>query len=152
MLYGIRIETSPKLDFGLNLFVTFWLKETNSKTDFCETLISISKSRLSRKTLVSFSISTLNFSLRTLILILNSQKFSNSHSRISTLNSRISEKSQPISYCGRKKCLQSRVLFCLISQKTVAANIDLTNQIGCQRACLFSLIIKPGGASLLFVW
>ena len=52
--------------------------------DFCETLISISKLRLSRQTLISFSISTLNFSLRTLILILNSQNFSNSHSRIST--------------------------------------------------------------------
>ena len=64
--------------------------------DFCETLISISKLRLSRKTLISFSISTLKFSLRTLILILNSQKFSNSHSHISTLNSRISEKSQPV--------------------------------------------------------
>ena len=40
--------------------------------DFCETLISISKSRLSRKTLISFSISTLNFVVRTLILNLNS--------------------------------------------------------------------------------
>ena len=40
--------------------------------DFCETLISISKSRVSRKTLVSFSISTFNFVVRTLILILNS--------------------------------------------------------------------------------
>ena len=37
-----------------------------------ETLISISKSRVSRKTLISFSISTLNFFLKTLILILNS--------------------------------------------------------------------------------
>ena len=120
--------------------------------DFCETLISISKLRLSRRTVISFSISTLNFSLRTLILILNSQKFSNSHSRISTINSRISEKSQPISYCGRKKCLQSQVLFCLISQKTAAAYIDLINQIGCQRVCLFSLIINPGSTSLLFVW
>ena len=41
-------------------------------TDFCETLISISKLRLSRKTVISFSISTLNFVVRTLILILNS--------------------------------------------------------------------------------
>ena len=32
--------------------------------DFCETLISISKSRLSRKTLISFSISTLKNSLQ----------------------------------------------------------------------------------------
>ena len=64
---------------------------------FCETLISISKLRLSRKTLVSFLISTLKFCLRTLILILNNpQKFSNSYSRISTLNSRISEKTQGI--------------------------------------------------------
>ena len=55
-----------------------------SRSDFCETLILISKLRLSRQTLISFSISTLNFSLRTLILILNSQNFSNSHSRIST--------------------------------------------------------------------
>ena len=40
--------------------------------DFCETLISFSKSRLSRKTLVSFSVSTLNFFKKILILILNS--------------------------------------------------------------------------------
>ena len=73
--------------------------------------------RLSRKTLISFSISTLKFSLRTLILILNSQKFSNSHSRISTINSRISEKSQPISYCGRKKCLKSRELYIALYHK-----------------------------------
>ena len=84
--------------------------------DFCETLISISKLRLSRKTLVTVLISTLKFCLRTLIL--NSQKFSNSHSRISTLKYQISEKCQPIWYCGGKKCLQSWVLFCLISQKT----------------------------------
>ena len=87
------------------------------KADFCETLISFSKLRLSGKTLVSFSISTLNFFLRTLILILNSQKFSNSHSRISTINSRISEKSQPISYCGRKKCLKSRELYIALYHK-----------------------------------
>ena len=43
-----------------------------TKPDFSETLISISKLRLSRKTLISFSISTLNFFVRTLILILNS--------------------------------------------------------------------------------
>ena len=42
--------------------------------DFCETLISISKLRLSRKTLISFSISTLNFVVRTLILILKLSK------------------------------------------------------------------------------
>ena len=121
--------------------------------DFFETLISISKLRLSRKTLISFSISTLKFSLRTLILILNSQKFSNSHSHISTLNSRISEKSQPISYCGGRRCLQSRVLFCFIPQKTAVAHIDLTNRRGCQRVCLFySLIINPNSATLLFVW
>ena len=46
--------------------------EEYSSPDFCETLISISKLRLSRKTLISFSISTLNFVVRTLILILNS--------------------------------------------------------------------------------
>ena len=36
--------------------------------DFCETLISISKLRLSRETLVSFSFSILNFDVRNLIL------------------------------------------------------------------------------------
>ena len=46
-------------------------KEVVSNSDFCETLISISKLRLSRKTLVSFSISALNFVLRTLIVSLN---------------------------------------------------------------------------------
>ena len=56
-----------------NLVATKMLKgKRDILTDFCETLISISKSRLSRKTLVSFSISTLNFVVRSLILILNS--------------------------------------------------------------------------------
>ena len=98
-------------------YVTLLCMQPNQNADFCETLISISKLRLSRKTLISFSISTLKFSLRTLILILNSQKFSNSHSRISTINSRISEKSQPISYCGRKKCLKSRELYIALYHK-----------------------------------
>ena len=60
--------------------------------DFCETLILVLKMRLSGKTLVSFSISTLNVFGKTLTLILNSQKLSNSHSRLSTFNSRYFEK------------------------------------------------------------
>ena len=48
--------------------------------------------RLSGKTLVSFSISTLNVFGKTLTLILNSQKLSNSHSRLSTFNSQYFEK------------------------------------------------------------
>ena len=61
-------------------------------TDFCETLISVSKMRLSGKTIVSLSISTLNVFGKTLTLILNSQKLSNSHSRLSTFNSQYFEK------------------------------------------------------------
>ena len=65
--------------YSLDVSTYFWAlhfelyPETIShNTDFCETLISISKLRLSRKTLISFSISSLNFVVRTLILILNS--------------------------------------------------------------------------------
>ena len=56
------------------LHINMCLCDFGSKgaADFREALISISKSSLSRKILISFSISTLNFVARTLILILNS--------------------------------------------------------------------------------
>ena len=57
------------------------------ESDFCETLILISKSRLSRKTLVSFSISTLNFFIKTLILILNYHSQTLENLRVKRCNS-----------------------------------------------------------------
>ena len=93
------------------------------RTDFCETLISVSKMRLSGKTLVSFSISTLNVFGKTLTLILNSQKLSNSHSQLSTFNSRYFEKINIHSKKPRWSCTKY-AFFCkafkIIPSKIVA--------------------------------
>ena len=94
-----------------------------SLADFCETLISVSKMRLSGKTLVSFLISTLNVFGKTLTLILNSQKLSNSHSRLSTFNSRYFEKINIHSKKPRRSCTKY-AFFCkafkIIPSKIVA--------------------------------
>ena len=51
----------------------YW--NTSKIPDFCETHVLISKLRISRKTLVSFSISTLNLVLRSVSLILDLHEF-----------------------------------------------------------------------------